>query len=362
MSGNLSREEEQHAHKLAEDEMNVLLQLVKMEAEKQIYYDHLIETRNFFRSELIKTTGEGTLDGWIVCGSGLASLPKADGVRILHSIPVEEIPNWFVPQAPGHGKEVIFANIQGQLVGIATGRAHIYDTDSSPAQLKMITAPLIVAKGLGINWLVTTNAAGANENGKVSVGDMVIDVDYVNQHGVNSLFGPNDEKLGQRFPSKANTADPYISARLAKILPKENLHLGVYTLASNAPLYEGLGDLVRGTYKELTTQNLDLVELHGMSLALEAIVMQHFNNPPKDENGMDRPVRWAGLTAVTNVIPQVKSPTMEELLAERLENPNPTSEKEVLEGAQVAEKLFIPTIIQLAASITKENLPNIQKI
>ncbi|MEK7522708.1 MAG: purine-nucleoside phosphorylase, partial [Patescibacteria group bacterium] len=71
--------------------------------------------------------------------------------------------------------------IKGQLVDIQIGRAHIYDTNNSPEHLKMITAPLIVAKGLGVNWIVTTNAAGVLENGMIEKGDVVVDADYVNQ-------------------------------------------------------------------------------------------------------------------------------------------------------------------------------------
>ncbi len=352
MAALLSSEEKQQAHNAAAQAMNVQFQLEKLEAEKDIFYTHLVETRNFLRDELIHAIGKAKLDGWIVCGSGLASLPNADGVTVLHRIAVSDIPHWFSPQAPGHGKEVLFADIGGQLVGIATGRAHLYDTNYSPSHLKMITAPLRVAKGLGAVWLVTTNAAGANDNGKVQVGDMVIDIDYVNQHGVNALFGPNDDRLGQRFPAKAQTADSQLTAKLAAIVPQERLHIGMYTLASNAPMYEGIGDLVRGSYRELIEQNANLVELHGMSFALEAMVMQHFNQAAKNDDGFDRQVHWIGLTAVTNVIPSVQCPTIEELIAKSVENPNPTSEQEVLEGAKIAEKEFIPAIIKLAEAVT----------
>lgn len=347
MSSPLSPQLQLQALQEVQRRMDVSYQLEKLELERQLYYDHLIETKDFLLEELKTHTGKDQLDGWIVCGSGLASLPSAKGVTVLHRIPVGKIPHWFAPQAPGHGKEVLFAEVAGKLVGIATGRAHIYDTDYSPTQLKMITAPLRVAKGLGISWLITTNAAGAMDNDSVRVGDMAVDVDYVNQHGVNPLLGPNDVRLGQRFPAKANTVNQDMLQILAQIVPKDRLHLGIYTLASNAPMYEGLGDLLRGRYVELTTQNATLLELHGMSFALEAMVMQHFNEKPSDVHGFDRPVPWIGLTAVTNVIPSVMSPTLQSLLEKKQSNPNPTSEQEVLDGAKVAEKMFIPAIVEL---------------
>jgi hypothetical protein len=252
---------------------------------------------------------------------------------------------------------LVVANIEGQFVGVATGRAHVYDTDYSPRQLRMITAPLVVAKGLGIRWLITTNAAGVLDNKVVEMGDVIVDIDYVNHHGVNPLMGPNDERLGQRFPGKATVADPSIFSRLEEFVPSDRLHLGIYTLASNSPFYEGRGDIVNGTYEELTRQNPQLVQAFGMSFAMEAMMMQHFNNPPSDANGFDRPVRWIGLTAATNVIPNIVVPTKEMLRKAAIPDPNPTNAEEVLEGGHVAEKLLIPAVVNFCKSVSKQPLP-----
>ena len=213
---------------LAENNTNGELQAIIAEMEKELFYKHLVETKRYLQAEIKKRTGgRDTLDGWIVCGSGLASLPRAEGITILgerrnpdkKGILAKEIPHWPLPKAPGHGTEIFIADIGGQLVGIATGRAHIYDTNYTPMQLRMITSPLVIAKGLGIQWLVTTNAAGILDNGRVKVGDVVVDVDYVNQQGVNPFIGLDDERLGSRFPGKANVADPDLFVRLEKRVP-----------------------------------------------------------------------------------------------------------------------------------------------
>lgn len=353
----LSPEMMDGARQTAELNMDVAFQSAVARYEKDIFYNHLWETRHYLGNRILEKTGRETLDGWIVCGSGLASLPNSKDIKVIDRIKVEEIPHWFSPQAPGHGKELVIADIKGQLVGIQTGRAHIYDTNYTPQQLKMITAPLVVAKGLGIKWLVTTNAAGVIDNKRVKVGDVVVDVDYVNQHGINPLIGPNDERLGERFPSKANVADPQLFSRLEKFVSPENLHLGMYTLASNSPLYEGTGDKINGMYEELKRQNPEYVEAFGMSFAMEAMIMQHFNNPPRDSYGFDRPVHWIGLTAATNVVPGVTAPTKEMLRAAALPNPNPTNEQEVLAGGVVAEKILIPSVISLCESFSTSPLP-----
>lgn len=349
------------ARDIALRNMNVGFQMEVLQKENEIFYQHLLVTKNFLQKRVKEKTGMDKLDGWIVCGSGLASLPDSADIEIIDRISVEKIPHWFAPDAPGHGKEVIIARMKGQLVGIQTGRAHIYDTNNSPEQLKMITAPLVVAKGLGVNWVITTNAAGVLDNGRIKKGDVVVDIDYVNEHGVNPMMGPNDNRLGQRFPGKANVADPYIFALLERFVPRKNLHLGIYTLKSNAPFYEGRGDIDKGMYNNLIKKILwfkqKMVQAFGMSFALEAMVMQHFNNPPVDENGFDRQVRFIGLTAATNVIPPVEEPTEEMLRKAALPNPNPTSHKEVLEGGKDAEKNLIPAVIKLCESFTQEPLP-----
>lgn len=350
--------------------MSVEFQTAVARFEMDIYFDHLVETRDFLQGQVQsvlgkeqsagRLLGKEKLDGWIVCGSGIASLPNAEGVRIIKEIPVEEIPHWFVPQAPGHGKSVIIAEIAGQLVGIQTGRAHIYDTDGSPRQLRMITAPLRVARGLGIDWLITTNAAGAYDNGIIKKGDVVADIDYVNQFAVNPLLGPNDSRLGPRFPGKGEVADPYLFERLHNIIPQGNLHLGIYTLSSNSPFYEGIGDVVQGIYDRLLEQNPYLAQLYGMSFALEAMVMQHFNDKPENPQfGFDRKVRWVGLTAATNVVPPINVPTAEQLLVGAVSIANPTNEEEVLAGGKIAEDTLIPAVVQLCGSISANPLPPI---
>lgn len=327
---------------------DVSLKMRVLAEEKNVFYDHLVKTKLFLEKKL-KQINKQKLEGWIVCGSGLASLPQSPQIKILLEIEVGKIPFWFIPQAPGHGKKLIFAEIKGQTVGIMTGRGHLYDTDYSPASLRMITAPLIVAKGLGVSWLITTNAAGVLDNGRIKVGDVLVDVDYVNQQGVNPLLGFNDSRLGERFSGKSDIADPEIYARLQKIIPVENFHLGIYTLASNTPFYEGAADVERGIYPEILRQNPNLGLCFGMSFALEAMVLSHYNLPSKDKEGFDRKIHWLGLTAATNLIPKVRAPTISSVA-------NPTSPEEVLSGGSLAEKTLIPAIIKLCNCFTKQPL------
>lgn len=341
--------------------MDVKFQRRLAEQETQIFYEHLVETKDFLHKRIKEKTGKDKLDGWIVCGSGIASLPqyKSQDIKILDTIDTSEIPNWPEPKAEGHGKELYIADIGGQIVCIQTGREHMYDTDNTPKRLRMTTSPLVVAKGLGIDWLVTTNAAGVLNNGKIQQGDVVVDVDYVNKHGVNPLIGPNDKRLGARFPSKRTIADSYIFRNLEKFIPEGHLYLGVCSLSTQAPMYESGADVLDGKYDSYLEQNPDLIQAYGMSFAMDAMIMQHFNNPPVDENGFDRPVRFIGLTAATNIISEPVAPTKEALRKAIIKEANLTSHKEVLKGAKEAEIYLIPAVIKLCKSITENPLPPI---
>jgi hypothetical protein len=70
------------ARDIAMRNMDVKLQTEVLHQENKIFYQHLVETKNFLKEKIIETTGRDGLDGWIVCGSGLASLPKSAAIKI----------------------------------------------------------------------------------------------------------------------------------------------------------------------------------------------------------------------------------------------------------------------------------------
>lgn len=321
-------------------------------AEQHTYYDNLVGARDYLAERLEEKIGKSTLNGWIVCGSGIGSLPDAEGVKILDRIPMDDPHLHFLtPQAPGHGKEIIIADIAGQTVGIQTGRTHPYDTDYSPQQLRLATAPLVVAKGLGVDWLISTSAVGALDNGHIQKGDVVVNEDYTNNTGLNPLLGPNDSRLGQRFPGKTLLADTELLERIQGIIP--DVHAGLYVLAE-PPLYEGYGDVALGSMTQLTADNPDWVVVFGMSLPHEAAVMLHANTPSTDSYGFDRHIPFLSLSLVSNVIPKPKLPRFSEMNTSG--SANPTSEEEVLQSAKIAEQFLIPAVKSLCASLTQTPL------
>jgi purine-nucleoside phosphorylase len=109
--------------------------------------------------------------------------------------------------------------------------------------------------------------------------------DHINFLGLtdmNPLIGPNDERLGERFPALAKAYDAELRA-LARMVaakwPEITLHEGVYTQVAG-PSYETGAEL-----KFLRTAGADAV---GMSTASEVIVARHMG------------MRVLGISLITN--------------------------------------------------------------
>lgn len=208
----------------------------------------------------------------IVLGSGLSAVASAlDGVEI----PYADIAGMPVPSIAGHGATLKL----GQETAALSGRIHFYegrDTDD-------IVFPIAVLKGLGIETLILTNAAGAvNESYKP--GDIILIRDHINFMGFNPLQGPNDDALGPRFPDMSDTystrARGIVHDAVARIMPGTVLREGVY-MGFNGPSYETPAEI-----RFARTVGADLV---GMSTVPEAIVASYLG------------IRVVGFSTATNM-------------------------------------------------------------
>ena len=167
----------------------------------------------------------------IILGTGLGQLVNKvkGGVKIAY----EDIPHFPRTTVESHAGRFHIGELSGKPVAMMEGRFHFYEGYS----LEEVTFPVRVMKALGAEMLIISNAAGGlNPNYKK--GDLVFITDHINFMGVNPLVGPNDNRLGIRFP---DMIEPY-SARLIKIAHKAavKLEVRVQTRASrNAVLKLG---------------------------------------------------------------------------------------------------------------------------
>jgi purine-nucleoside phosphorylase len=197
----------------------------------------------------------------IVLGSGLNEL--AGRVEQAQVIPYGRVPHFPMTRVAGHAGQVLCGKLAGADVIVFQGRFHYYEGHD----LETVTFPVRVIQQLGVKALILTAATGGIRFG-LHPGSLVVLADHLNLIGANPLRGPNDERLGTRFPDMGEV----YSSRLRAIALEEanaiglDLDPGVYACMSG-PSYETPAEI-----KMLRTLGADVV---GMSTVPEAIVARH---------------------------------------------------------------------------------------
>ena len=193
----------------------------------------------------------------IILGSGLGELADE---YCDYAIPYNEIPDFIKSTVHGHKGRLVFAEIQDKKVVMMQGRNHFYEGHS----MQEITYPVKVMKALGIKTLILTNAAGA-VNEEYRAADLMLITDHINHMGSNPLIGPNDEKIGERFPDMTEVYKKSL-IKIAEKCAKDlgiDIKKGVYW-ANSGPSYETPAEI-----KMIRKLGGDAV---GMSTVPEAIV------------------------------------------------------------------------------------------
>ena len=197
----------------------------------------------------------------LILGSGLGAL--ADEVENPVAVPYAEVPHMKHSTAPGHRGQFLFGTLAGQAVAVMQGRLHTYEGWS----FADASYPVRVARLLGADTLVVTNAAGA-VNTAWTAGDIMLITDHIKLFGVSPLCGPNVEEFGPRFPdvSHVYTSALQQAAREAAGAQGLDLKEGVYMFFPG-PQYE--------TPAEVRAARLLGADAVGMSTVPEAITAAH---------------------------------------------------------------------------------------
>lgn len=197
----------------------------------------------------------------LVLGSGLGGF--ADELSEATKIPYANIPFFPRSTAVGHAGQMLVGKVGNVAVAVMQGRVHLYEGYS----VKEVTFPIRVFGRMGVGALILTNAAGGI-NLEYKQGALVVISDHINLQGKNPLVGPNEDRLGPRFPDMTQAyckAYREITLRAARRLGK-TLYEGVYA-GLLGPSYETPAEI-----RYLRTIGADLV---GMSTIPEVIVARH---------------------------------------------------------------------------------------
>ncbi|HVO80695.1 MAG TPA: purine-nucleoside phosphorylase [Terriglobales bacterium] len=197
----------------------------------------------------------------LVLGSGLGAF--ADELSDATRIPFAQIPSFPRSTAVGHAGNMVIGKADGISVAAMQGRVHLYE-GYSPQE---VAFPTRVLGRMGIRALILTNAAGGI-NLEYKQGALVIVTDHLNLQGRNPLVGPNEDRLGERFPDMTQAYwKPYrdIALEEARNLGT-NVYQGVYA-GLLGPNYETPAEI-----RYLRAIGADLV---GMSTVPEVIAARH---------------------------------------------------------------------------------------
>lgn len=229
----------------------------------------------------------------LILGSGLGSL--ADDIAAAATVPYAEIPHFPRSTVEGHRGELVLGTLSGCNVAVMRGRFHFYEG----YDLAETTFPVRVLQALGAHILIVTNAAGGLR-ADWQVGDLMRIADHVNFPGMaghHPLRGPNDPRLGVRFPAMTNAYDEELGRILHELAAQIGiaLHDGVYAMLAG-PSFETPMEL-----RLLQGLGIDAV---GMSTVPEVIVARH--------GGM----RVLGISMISNIAtPDAPPANHEEVLA-----------------------------------------------
>lgn len=275
-------------------------------------YDQIEEARAFVAG---RTRHQPTIG--LILGSGLSGL--ADAIEDADVIPYDQIPHFPRSTVTGHKGELAIGRLAGQTVVVMRGRFHFYEGYS----MQETTFPVRVMHALGVHTLILTNAAGGLR-GDWRVGDLMQIRDHINFPGMagnNPLRGPNDDRLGLRFPALTDAYDADLAALAHRCAEGHDITLrnGVYAMVTG-PSFE--------TPAELGLLRMLGADVVGMSTIPEVLVARH--------GGM----RVLAISLVTNIATP---------------DAPPANHLEVLEAGEAAKGPFGDLLLRVLASLPEVN-------
>lgn len=197
----------------------------------------------------------------LVLGSGLGDY--GDSIQIEQVLDYHDIDGFPVSTVEGHKGRFLFGYVENVPVVIMQGRVHYYEG----YPISDVVLPTRLMKLMGAEVLFLTNAAGG-VNFDFQAGDFMMITDQISNFVPSPLIGPNEAKLGMRFPDMSEI----YNKDLQKVIRAAAGELGI--------------SLKEGTYVQLSGPNFETPaevrmcrilggDAVGMSTACEAVAANH---------------------------------------------------------------------------------------
>lgn len=237
----------------------------------------------------------------LILGSGLGVI--ADEIQSDVELPYADLAGFPLSTVEGHDGKLVIGTLERKHVLAMKGRFHYYEGYSQ----QEVTYPIRVMKELGVDTLIVTNAAGGI-NTAFKPGDLMCIQDHINFMFANPLIGPNDDRMGVRFPDLSQAYDQTLQNLTFEVAQEQNIHLkrGVY-VSVTGPSYETPAEI--NLFRQLGGDAV------GMSTVPEVIAAVHSG------------LRVLGLSCITNMAAGILD--------------QPLSHSEVMETAERAKATFI---------------------
>jgi purine-nucleoside phosphorylase len=200
-------------------------------------------------------------DAAIILGTGLGEL--ATEIDAAATIDYADIPGFPLSTVESHAGRLLCGTLGGKQVVAMQGRFHRYEGYS----LQQVTFPVRVMRALGARTLVVSNACGT-VNPLWAPGELMLVADHLNLLGDSPLIGPNDDRLGPRFPDLSAPYDAALRTLAREVALEDRIPLreGVYACVTGPNLE------TRAEYRFLRLIGADVV---GMSTVPEVLVAVH---------------------------------------------------------------------------------------
>ncbi|MFC4078164.1 purine-nucleoside phosphorylase [Salinithrix halophila] len=269
-------------------------------------YEQIEEAKEWIRQKSAHVPEIG-----LILGSGLGDL--ANDIQDADVISYSDIPHFPVSTVEGHAGQLVIGRLSGKIVVAMQGRFHFYEGYDQ----QEVVFPVYVMKALGVKTLIATNACGGM-NADFRAGDLMLIEDHLNMTGANPLIGPNDSRLGVRFPDMSEAYDRELITLAHRVAEEQGIQLrqGVYAGISG-PAYLTPAELIM-----LRKLGGDTI---GMSTVPEVIAARHAG------------IRVLGISCITDMA-----------IGEELE---PLTHEQVVEVANRTRPRFIQLVKGILAEV-----------